>query len=186
MYGLLEGATRNTSAIKVSGRDRCKTAIETNHFRVRTFLHTQISSTDGKFGELLSLAYRTFESRHARQRRLANDACAHLAVQERRRVSARIKLFLFTLRYASESWQTKIINFMQFFYFEQQKDDRCREVRAFSLQNLTVELDIRCIDHHQMASAYRTATFGGEKVCVSTEKCVDSVEYCRELAKLQN
>ena len=37
-----------------------------------------------------------------------------------------------------------------------------------------------------MATSYRTETFGGVNVCVSTEKCADSVEYCRELAKLQN
>ena len=37
-----------------------------------------------------------------------------------------------------------------------------------------------------MAKLYRTETFGGAKVDVSTEKCVDSIEYCRELAKQRN
>ena len=45
---------------------------------------------------------------------------------------------------------------------------------------------LNAFEKREMAAPYRTETFGGEKVDISTEKCADSIEYCRELAKLRN
>ena len=35
-------------------------------------------------------------------------------------------------------------------------------------------------------ASFRTEQFGDEKFCISMEESVDSVDYCRELAKQRN